>query len=93
MGRSLVRSRSMSRAWGRGSLLAHPHRRAITRIQGEASVAVPCRRPPLLPPSPKAALRVPAVTCGFATPDFLLGVRNPRIPPSGLGAFPLVTAL
>ena len=38
MGRSSVRSRSMSRAWGRGSLLAHPHRRAITRIEREASL-------------------------------------------------------
>ena len=33
------------------------------------------------------------MTCGFATPDFLLGVGNPHIPPAGLGSFPLVTAL
>ena len=43
MGRSSVRSRSMSRAWDRGSLLAHPHRRAITRIQGWERLRLRCR--------------------------------------------------
>ena len=57
------------------------------------SVAVTVSSSALLPPWRKAVCTGPALTCGFAVPDFLLGGCYPQIPPSRSDPYPLVTGL